>query len=326
MRAVLCKEWGPPGSLVVEDVPSPEPGPGEVRIAVRAAGVNFADTLIIEGKYQFRPERPFSPGLESAGVIDAVGEGVLGLKPGDRVMSYAHHGSFAEQVVAPAALVHVIPDSMELEVAAGFPVAYGTSHVGLDHRARLQPGETLLVHGSAGGVGLTAVEIGKAMGATVIATARGAHKLEIVKDRGADHLIDTSSEDFRERVLEITEGRGADVIYDPVGGDVFDTSLRCVAWEGRLLVIGFASGKIQQPKANYFLLKNCAALGVFWGAYSDKNPEVIRDSWTTLLGWYDAGKLRPHISHRFPFEQAADAMQLLIDRKSTGKVVLTVGD
>lgn len=326
MRAVLCKEWGPPESLVVEDAPMPEPGPGEVRIAVKAAGLNFADTLLIQGKYQFKPDHPFSPGLECAGVIDAVGEGATRVAPGDRVMSYANFGSHAEYQVVAESAVHKIPDGLDFESAAGFPVAYGTSHVALDHRGKLQAGETLLVHGAAGGVGLTAVEIGKAMGATVIATARGADKLAIAKEHGADHLIDYSEEDIRERVLDITGGTGANVIYDPVGGDVFDASLRCIAWEGRLLVIGFAAGRIPEAKANYLLLKNCAAVGVFWGAYTEKDPQVIQDSWAQLLAWHEAGKLKPHVSHTFPMEQVTEAMQLLLSRKSTGKLVIKIAD
>ena len=324
MRAVMCKDWGTPETLVVEDVPIPEPGPGKVRIAVKAAGVNFADTLLIQGKYQIKPDHPFSPGLESAGVIDAVGDGVSRLKAGDRVMSYANFGSHAEFQVVPEAAVHIIPDSMDFEAAAGFPVAYGTSHVGLDHRGRLQAGETLLVHGAAGGVGLTAVEIGKAMGATVIATARGAEKLAIAKKHGADHLVDYSEEDIRARVLEITGGNGANVIYDPVGGDVFDASLRCIAWEGRLLVIGFAAGRIPEARANYLLLKNCAAIGVFWGAYTEHDPQVIHRSWDALLGWYEAGKLKPHVSHTFALHEVPDAMKMLLSRKSTGKIVIKV--
>ncbi|MGH7006641.1 MAG: NADPH:quinone oxidoreductase family protein, partial [Alphaproteobacteria bacterium] len=227
MRAVLCKSWGGPRDLVIDYIPVPEPGPGQVRIAVHAAGVNFADTLMIAGKYQERPDFPFVPGLEAAGEIDAVGEGVIGIKEGDRVMAILGHGAFAERALAPAEAVFPIPKSMDASSAAGFPVAYGTSHVALRHRAQLKAGETLMVHGAAGGVGLTAVQIGKILGATVIGTARGAEKLDVAKTNGAQHVIDYGSEDIRTRTLKITEKRGADVIYDPIGGDIFDASLRC---------------------------------------------------------------------------------------------------
>lgn len=326
MKAVLCHQWGGPDSLTIEDIPTPVPGPGQVRIAVQAASVNFADTLIIEGKYQEKPAFPFSPGLEAAGIISAVGAGVTGLREGDRVMAVLGHGGFAEHAIAAAEAVQIIPASMPFDQAASFAVAYGTSHVALDHRGRLQSGETLLVHGAAGGVGLTAVQIGKVMGARVIATARGAEKLAIAREAGADHVIDYGTEDVRERVNAITEKRGANVIYDPVGGDIFDTSLRCIAWEGRLLVIGFAAGRIPSAPANYLLVKNCAAMGVFWGAYMRQNPGVIQQSLSTLLGWWEAGKLRPHISHQMPLSRFQDAMGLLTSRKSTGKVVINVAE
>lgn len=321
MRAVLCKSFG--GGLSVEEVPQPEPGPGSVLIEVHAAAVNFFDTLIVEGKYQEKPALPFSPGAEVAGRIAEIGDGVDGLAVGDRVMVTFSWGGFADFVVAPAESVVRIPDSMEFAVAAGFPIAYGTSHGALEWRARLQPGETLLVHGAAGGVGLTAVEIGKAMGATVIATASSAEKLAVARAHGADHLIDYTTENFRDRVKEITGGRGADVIYDPVGGEVFEQSLRCVAWGGRLLVIGFAGGKIPQIPANILLVKNADAIGYYWGSYRKHRPELVRESFQKLLGWFEAGKLRPHVSHRLPLEEASRALELLSTRRATGKVVLT---
>ena len=243
MRAVLCKAFGPPEALVVEDVPSPKPAAGQVRIAVRAAGVNFADTLVIEGKYQEKPPFPFTPGAEFSGDVVELGPGVQGLRVGDRVMGTSSIGAFAEELVAPADAVMKISDRMGYEAAAGFPIVYGTSHGALDWKARLQKGEWLLVHGAAGGVGLTAVEIGKAMGATVIATASSPEKLEVARAHGADHVVDYTKENFRDRVKELTRGKGVDVVYDPVGGDVFDQSLRCIAWGGRLVVIGFAAGK-----------------------------------------------------------------------------------
>jgi NADPH2:quinone reductase len=321
MRAVLCKSFG--GGLVVEEVESPKPGPGAVLIEVHAAGVNFADTLIIEGKYQEKPALPFTPGAEVAGVVTELGDGVTTVKRGDRVLATISWGGYAEFVIAPAESVTRIPDRMEFAVAAGFPLAYGTSHGALEWRARLQQGETLLVHGAAGGVGLTAVEIGKTMGATVIATASTAEKLAVAKAHGADHLIDYTTENFRERVKEITQGRGADVIYDPVGGEVFDQSLRCIAWGGRIVVIGFASGKIPQIPANILLVKNIDAIGYYWGSYRKHKPELVRQSYERLLGWFEAGKLKPHISHRFPLEEAGRAIELLRTRAATGKVVLT---
>ncbi len=325
MRAVQCKAWGEPKSLVVEQIPVPEPGPGQVRIAVQAAGVNFADTLMIAGKYQERPEFPFVPGLEAAGEIDAVGEGVIGIKEGDRVMAILGRGAFAERALAPAEAVFHIPKSMDAMTAAGFPVAYGTSHVALRHRAQLKAGETLVVHGAAGGVGLTAVQIGKILGATVIGTARGAEKLDIAKTNGAQHVIDYGSEDVRARVLELTDKRGADVIYDPIGGDIFDASLRCVAWEGRILTIGYASGRIPSVAANLLLVKNVSIIGCYWGAYLKRDPSVIRKSFEELLGWYIDGLLAPHVSNTFQLEETPDALEMLLSRKSTGKVVIVTG-
>jgi NADPH2:quinone reductase len=325
MRAVLCKEWGDPSRLVVQQVEIGKPGQGQVRIAVQAAGVNFADTLMIAGKYQEKPALPFTPGTEVAGIVDAVGPGVSELAEGDRVMAVLGSGAFAERALAPASATYKIPKSLDFVSAAAFPVAYGTSHVALRHRAHLRAGETLLVHGAAGGVGLTAVQIGKILGATVIATARGAEKLDVAKANGADHLIDYGKEDVRARVLEITGGRGANVIYDPVGGDVFDASLRCVAWEGRVLVIGFASGRIPSAPANRLLVKNFSLLGFYWGAYYRQDPGVIRRSFEELLRWQVDGLLSPFISSTFPLEDAGEAMKMLMERRSTGKVVLMTG-
>jgi NADPH:quinone reductase len=325
MRAVLCREFGPPESLLVEEVPPPPLAPGAARVAVHAAGVNFADTLMIAGKYQEKPPFPFTPGLEIAGAVVEVAQGVTEVKPGDRVMGTTEHGAFAEEAVVPASALTRIPDAMDFAVAAGFPVAYGTSHGALEWRARLRPGETLLVHGAAGGVGLTAVEIGKAMGATVIATASSAEKLAIARRHGADHLIDYSREEVRERVRALTEGRGADVVYDPVGGDAFDASLRCIAWEGRILVIGFAGGRVPQIPANLLLVKNCDVIGFYWGSYRKRKPEVVRRSYEQLFAWFGEGKLKPHVSQRFDLSEVAQALNALRDRKATGKVVLTTG-
>jgi NADPH2:quinone reductase len=322
MRAVLCKEWGEPETLVVEEVSSPPLRDGCARVAVAAAGINFADILMVAGKYQEKPPFPFTPGLEIAGTVTEVAPDVRGVAVGDRVMGTPGSGGYATEAVVPASSLMRIPDSMPFDIAAGFPVAYGTSHGALDWRARLQPGETLLVHGAAGGVGLTAVEIGKAMGATVIATAGGPAKLEIARRHGADHLVDYGSEDVKTRVRELTHGNGADVVYDPVGGDVFDASLRCVAWEGRIVVIGFASGRVPQIPANLVLVKNCDVIGFFWGSYRAKNPEKVRRSFAQLFRWFEEGKLRPHLSERFDLADAAQAMNALKQRKSTGKVVL----
>ncbi|MCY4190005.1 MAG: NADPH:quinone oxidoreductase family protein [Rhodospirillaceae bacterium] len=325
MRAVVVRQWTKPEDLKVESVPVVDPGPGQVRIAIHAAGLNFADTLMVQGKYQEKPPFPFSPGLEAAGEVEAAGEGVTDLKEGDRVMALTGHGGFAERCVVDAVRVLKIPASMGYVDAAAFPVAYGTSHVALRHRGHLCQDETLVVHGAAGGVGLTAVQIGKVIGARVIGTARGQEKLAIAQANGAEETIDYSEEDVRQRVLDITDGKGANVIYDPVGGDMFDISLRCIAWEGRLLVIGFATGRIPQAPANYLLLKNAAAVGVFWGAYMKKDPSVIVRSFEELMGWYDEGLLSPHISATFDLEETPAAMEMLLARKSTGKIVVTTG-
>ena len=324
MKAVICKAWGTPEDLAIEDIASPSVGKGHVKVAVHACGLNFADTLMIAGQYQVKPPFPFTPGFEAAGTVIELGEGVNHLELGDRVIAFSDYGGYAEEVVVQAMSCIPIPDIMPFVDAAAFLVAYGTSHLALDHRGKLQAGETLLVHGAAGGVGLTAVEIGKQMGATVIATASTPEKLAIAQQYGADHLINYREENFKDRVKEITDGKGADVIYDPVGGDVFDQSLRCINWEGRLLVIGFASGRIPSAPANLTLVKNCSVVGVFWGAYARKQPHTLLQSLQTLLGWYSEGKLKPHISATYPLEQVAEAMNSLIKRKSTGKVVLTM--
>ena len=325
MKAVLCRDWGGPESLTVEEVAPPVPGPNQVLIEVAAAGVNFADTLMIAGKYQEKPGFPFSPGLEIAGTIRALGASVSGLAEGQRVMALTDWGGYAEAALARAGDVYPIPDSLGWAEAAGFPITYGTAHGALRWHADLQPGEVLLVHGAAGGVGLAAVEIGKALGATVIATAGGAEKLAVAKAHGADHLIDYRSEDIRARVKELTAGRGADVVFDPVGGDVFDASLRCIAWSGRLLVIGFAAGRVPQVPANILLVKNIAVMGVYWGSYRKHAPERLVEEFRELFGWYEAGLLQPHVSHKLALAAAGEAMALLLQRRSTGKVVLTTG-
>ena len=323
MRAVLCKEWGGPEKLVVEEVPSPPIRPGTVKIAVHAAGINFLDTLIIAGQYQVKPPLPFTPGAEAAGVVTEIGAGVDGVKVGDRVMAMTENGGYAEEAVVATDKVFPIPDKMDFAEAAGFPITYGTSHVALVYRARLKSGEWLLVLGAAGGVGVTAVEVGKAVGAKVIAAAGGAEKLKVAQQHGADHLIDYSGEDLRERVKAITGGRGANVIYDPVGGDAFDASLRSVAWEGRVIIIGFASGRIPQIPANIALVKNIDIIGFYWGSYQIYKPEVPRESFKELFRWFEEGKLKPHVSERLELKDVRKGLELLKQRKATGKVVLT---
>jgi NADPH:quinone reductase len=324
MRAVLCKEFSGPEKLVIEEVPSPPLRDGTVRVKIRAAGVNFGDTLLVAGQYQDKPPLPFIPGMEIAGVVAEVAPGVKHLKVGDRVLGTVGRGGYAEEVVAEADAVHRIPDTMDFAIAAGFPVAYSTSHGAFLWRARLKPGETVLVLGASGGVGLTAVEIAKAMGATVIAAAGGAEKLAVAKRAGADHLIDYTTENLRERMKEITGGRGADVVYDPVGGDAFDQSLRSIAWEGRIIVIGFAGGRVPQIPANIVLVKNIDIVGFFWGSYRRYKPHLMAESLDQLLRWFEEGKIKPHVSHRLPLAQVKDALELLRTRKSTGKVVLTI--
>ena len=322
MRAVVCHAWADLDALAIEEVPAPVLGEGEVLMEVHAAGVNFADLLIVKGEYQHKPPFPFSPGAEAAGVVSAVGVGVTSVEVGQRVLAMLDHGGYAEQVVARSHEVTPIPDGMDFETAATFPVVYATSHLALGHRARLQAGEVLLVHGASGGVGLTAVEVGKAMGATVIASASSAEKLEVAREHGADHLINYAEEDIRERVLALTGG--ADVVYDPVGGDTFAASLRCINPGGRILVIGFASGTIPQIPANHLLVKDASALGFSLTQLRQHHPEVVQASMRELLAWAEQGRLRPLISSTVPFEAFADAMRLLRDRRSTGKVAIRV--
>jgi NADPH:quinone reductase len=324
MRAIVCRELTGTEGLRVEDLPVPQPGPGAVRLRVRAAGVNFADSLIITGRYQDKPALPFIPGMEVAGQIEACGEGVMGFRPGTRVMTTLAFGGFAEEVVAPVAHVVRLPDAIDYITAAGFAIAYGTAYGALVWAARLGSGETLVVHGAAGGVGLAAVECGKALGARVIATARGRERLEVASSHGADAVIDTEAEDVRGRIRELTRGRGADVVFDPVGGEVFKASLSAIAWGGRLLIIGFASGDIPQIPASRLLVKNAHALGFYWGSYREHDPARVHAAFEELLGWHGEGRIRPHVSDVLPLEQAGRAIELLLARKSTGKVVLTV--
>ncbi|WP_010489354.1 NADPH:quinone oxidoreductase family protein [Pseudomonas sp. S9] len=324
MKAVLCKAFGPAETLVVEETTNPEAKKNEVIIDVHCAGVNFPDTLIIEGKYQFKPPFPFSPGGEAAGVVSSVGEKVSHLKVGDRVMALTGWGSFAEQVAVPSYNVMPVPKSMDFPSAAAFGMTYGTSMHALKQRANLQPGETLLVLGASGGVGLAAVEIGKAMGAKVIAAASSAEKLEVAKAAGADELINYSESNLKEEVKRLTDGQGADVIYDPVGGDLFDLAVRSIAWNGRLLVVGFASGRIPEVAVNLMLLKGAAVVGVFWGSFAQRQPQDNLANFQQLFAWHTEGKLKPLVSETFLLEKAADAINLLGQRKAVGKVVVQV--
>ncbi|MCW8196784.1 NADPH:quinone oxidoreductase family protein [Proteobacteria bacterium 005FR1] len=323
MRAVLCKELGPPESLVVEEVPSPEVKPGQVLVKVGACGVNFPDTLIIQGKYQHKPDLPFSPGGEIAGEVIDVADDVTSVKTGDRVIAMCGHGGFAEEIAIDANRVVHIPDQMDFVTASAFILTYGTSYHGLKQRANLQAGETLLVLGAAGGVGLAAVELGKAMGAKVIAAASTDEKLALAKDHGADELINYSNEDLKDRVKELTGGKGVDVVYDPVGGDLFEPAVRATGWNGRVLVIGFAGGYIPKLPANLVLLKGSAVVGVFWGEFTRRQPKDSEQNNKELLEMYLQGKLRPHISQTFPLEKAADALNVLQNRQAKGKLVVT---
>ncbi|MEM9435091.1 MAG: NADPH:quinone oxidoreductase family protein [Pseudomonadota bacterium] len=319
MRAFQVTEYGQPASL--RDVERPQPGQGEVLIRIEACALNFADLLMIKGTYQVLPDLPFSPGMEVAGTIEAIGPDTDALPLGTRVAVYGGNGGLAELGCFPASLCVALPDSMDAQTAAAFQVAYSTSHVALDYRAGLQAGETLLVLGAAGGVGLTAVELGAQMGATVIAAARGADKLAVAKDRGAHHLIDTNTDDLRDVVKSLG---GADVVYDPIGGDLFKAALRSCKPEARVLTIGFASGDVPQIAANHILVKNITVIGFYWGGYVNFKPKVLTDSLTRLFQMHAAGQITPHISHSLPIEQAAEALELLRSRKSTGKVVVTL--
>ena len=323
MKAMRCHGWGPPDSLQLDEFAPVPLGRREVRIRVHAAGVNFADTLMIAGSYQVKPEFPFVPGLEAAGEVIEIGGDVSELRPGHRVLAVLRFGGgYADEIVVNEDAVVPIPPAMDFVTAAAFPVAYGTSHFALTHRGHLQPGETLLVLGAAGGVGLTAVEIGKALGARVIAAAGGPEKLAIARAHGADDLIDYRSESIRDRVRELTGGKGADVVFDPVGGDAFDQALRAVNWEARMLVIGFAAGRIQSVPANLILVKNISVIGVVWGAQAARDPVLVSRNLAELLRWWEAGRLKPLVARTFPLAEAGAALQALLSRRYAGKIVL----
>jgi len=324
VKAVLCKAYGPPESLVVEDVASPEPGPGDVVITVKAASVNFPDVLIIQNKYQVKPPLPFSPGSEVAGIVKSVGEGVTQVAVGDKVLAIIGYGAFAEEVKTESRRVLPLPHGMDFASAAAFGLTYATSEHALTDRGALKAGETLLVLGAAGGVGIAAIEIGKALGARVIACASTSDKLAVCRAHGADETIDYAAEDLRERIKALTNGNGPDVVYDPVGGPYTELALRSIAWRGRLLVVGFAAGEIPKIPLNLTLLKGCAVVGVFWGEFTRREPERFAESMARLGRWYTEGRLKPHISETFPLERAADALTRMANREVKGKIVLSV--
>ena len=322
MKAVLCKSYGPPESLVIENIDSPIPDKGEIIISVKACGLNFPDTLIIEGKYQFKPDMPFSPGGEVAGVVKEVGEGVRHFKPGDHVMSGTSWGGFAEEVKARASNVFPLPPGMDFVTAASSMMTYGTSYHALVNRAELKAGETLLVLGAAGGVGTAAIQIGKALGATVIAAASTDEKLAYCKSLGADHTINYSKEDLKERGKELSGGKGIDVIYDPIGDKYAEPALRAIAWKGRYLVVGFAAGEIPKIPLNLPLLKGCQIVGVFWGGFFRNEPNENAKNFMTIIQWFAEGKLTPQIHNQYPLEKVADAMNAMTNKEVMGKIVV----
>lgn len=322
MKAIVCKAWGPPDSLELQDLPDLVPGPGEVVVDVRAGGVNFPDVLTVQGKYQVKPPLPFTPGNEFAGVVRALGEGVRGLAPGDQVIGFTQTGAFAQQAIAPAAALMPMPPGMDFDTAAAITLTYGTSHHAVVDRGQLKAGETMLVLGAAGGVGLAAIEIGKALGARVIAAASSAEKLEVCRQHGADVLIDYTKEDLREALKAATGGRGPDVIYDPVGGQYSEPALRSIAYRGRHLVIGFAAGEIPKLPWNLMLLKSASVVGVFWGDFARREPQKNLAAMREMLGWMAEGKLKPLVSKRYALGETAQALNDMAERKVTGKVVI----
>ena len=324
MKALICEKFGPPEDLVLKKVPDLLPTQGQVRIATEACGVNFPDTLIIENKYQFKPDLPFAPGGEVTGVVDAVGDGVPQELKGQPVMCMTLSGGFAEQTLCKAKDLISRPNSMPSTVAAGFTMTYGTSMHALKQRAQLRAGETLLVLGAGGGVGLAAVEIGKQMNATVIAAASSTEKLNAAKDAGADYLIDYSQQDLRSALKDIVGKKGVDVVYDPVGGDLFEAALRSTAWGGRVLVVGFASGNIPKVPANLALLKGCSIVGVFWGAFRLNYTKEDNKNFEQLFAWYAQGKLKPFTSKTYTLNQATLALNDLKNRKAIGKLIIQI--
>lgn len=321
MKAVLCKELGPPSNLVVEDITLPSPGPKEVRVQVKACSVNYPDTLMIQGLYQFRPELPFSPGGDFAGIVTEVGAEVKHLKSGDEVFGASSIGCFAEEANVPSNMVFPKPPSMDFKTAASFMMAYGTSYHALKDRARLKEGETLAILGASGGVGMAALELGKLMGAKVIACASTDEKLELCKKLGADEVVNYTTENLKERIKELTGGKGADVVYDPVGGDYTEAALRATAWEGRFLIIGFPAGIAKIPM-NLPLLKGCEIVGVFWGKYAQTSPGENMKNTMEMIKWHGEGKLKPHIDREYSLDEAHQALDDMMNRRVKGKVVV----
>ncbi len=321
MKAVVCKEFGPIENLTVEDLPDPQPGPGEVLITVHAAGVNFPDGLMVRGDYQMKPPRPFTPGNEVAGVVTALGDGVTSLSVGQRVVSLCGLGGFAEQVVAPADRALPIPDGMDFKTAGGLMLVYGTSLHALQNKAKLKAGETLLVLGAAGGVGLAAVELGVAMGARVIAAASSQEKLDLAKAHGAEIGINYATADLRAELKHLVP-HGVDVVYDPVGGPLTEAAVRGMAWGGRLLVIGFANGEIPKLPLNLLLLREGEAVGVFWGAWTQRDPAGHAANVARIMQWFTEGKLKPHVGGAYPLSQVKDALDDVMGRRAQGKIVL----
>lgn len=324
MKAVLCKAYGPPESLVIEDIADPQCGPRQVRIGIHAVGINFPDCLMIEGKYQFKPEFPFSPGGELSGEILEVGAEVEGWSVGDRVMAGGGHGGLAEQIVLDARRLRPIPDGMDMTTAAAWSTTYGTSYHALKQRADLQPGETLLVLGAAGGVGLAAVELGKAMGARVLAAASTDAKRQAALDAGADEVIDYSDGNLKDKVKALTDGKGADVIYDPVGGDFFDQCMRSINWKGRVLVVGFVGGDIPKVPINLILLKGCQVVGVFYGSFTEREPDANAQNWRELGEMFAQGRIAPRVNRTYSLAESGEALRCLMEREAIGKVVVRV--
>ncbi len=322
MKAILCTRFGGPDDLEFKDLPDPTPGPGEIVIAVRAAALNFFDTLLIAGKYQVKPPFPFSPAAEYAGVVESIGAGVTGFAAGDRVLGYRGSGAAREKVVTTADRLVKLPDSLEDDRAAGLTVTYGTTLHALKDRAKLKAGETLAVLGASGGTGLAAIEIGKLMGARVIACASAPEKLAFARERGADAGINYASEDLKDGLRKLTDGRGADVIYDPVGGPYAEQALRSIAWAGRFLVIGFAAGEIPKLPLNLVLLKSCDVVGVFWGAFIERDPAGHQANMDQLVRWGAEKKISAHVDSVYPLEKTADALKAIAERKVMGKVIL----
>ena len=324
MKAIVCNEWCKPEDLKVSEIKNPTLDDNSVRVEIYASGVNFPDVLIVQGKYQYKPPFPFSPGSEVAGIISEIGKNVKSLKVGDRIMAVTGHGAFAEEICVPEDKITLVPESMDFITAASMSLTYGTSSYALFQRANIKENDVVLIHGATGGVGITAIEISKAVGAKVIATASTDEKLKIAKEYGADYCINYSQNEFKDKVKEYTDGKGANIIYDPVGGDVFNQSLRCIAWNGIILVIGFASGTIASAPTNLPLLKNCSIVGVFWGAWREREPNGHNLNMEKILRWWKENKVKPKVSKVFNLEDTKYALQALINREVIGKAVIKV--